>query len=765
MSNSAFKTENLIRVPFTGLSDFQPMALAPGLPMLDARKLTYQVLLGWFGDLLAEPELDDDGVTFHVQAGGKRQVITERSLVTEADLEGPLQAEFERLKKSLFDVRPVSPSERLIFNRLQPPIGNHAGFLYRVQTVEAGQKLVWCWGFQRRTQYGTPTLCSNAACSMLFLHDDLAEGVCPHCGEAFVDCEAVPHASNSHIPRSAIAAAAVLVTLAGGTFWLGSLLAEPEADPAAQIADTAVLNSDVVGHDGATDVDDMMPQPEEHRADPSVEPDGTEVTQLPDDDLPTPEPAETQPPELFVGITSLPNVDGTSADSSTNLLTEPIGGEPFPSVVSAPDLPDLPGELPESVSTTETDSLPADPALASLPELPEDSLPVIGTDPAETLKSEGNSDPLDLPDVLPEPVTAQIDELDTTKESNPESKETTVAESESSPGNQEPVSRPGPTASGVLIGELDPSENLSDTSADAGTDSPNGRDVTAIDSESGQEVVVNKPPVTEIGPLTWHSDYLSAYVEASQQKRFLLMLFENSVGDDVPASKDNPLFTSELQPLLEQFSRVKLSVNAAMPSQKSTGQPTLLLEHRSFRHLQKQAGLAVVDLTDSESQNFARVVSVLPAGDGTRFTKRELQTLFQLPAGSVSQRTLLFTIRTQVPETGLAMRRFSDTLSEMATRNSRYMAHLEQTGSFELEQRQEKVAKEFGPQAALRELVFATDSPTTIQDAALQAVAAWMTTSENFDTLNGSAAAMGMDLFQSPESGRWYATCLIVRPQ
>ena len=63
----------LVRIPLSGQTDFHPLALAPGLPMLDARKLTYQVLLGWFGDVLAEPDLDEDGVIFHAQTSGRRR--------------------------------------------------------------------------------------------------------------------------------------------------------------------------------------------------------------------------------------------------------------------------------------------------------------------------------------------------------------------------------------------------------------------------------------------------------------------------------------------------------------------------------------------------------------------------------------------------------------------------------------------------------------------------------------------------------------------
>ena len=51
MTRLTTPTDTLVRIPFSGLTDFQPLALAPGLPMLDVNRLTYQILLGWFGDL------------------------------------------------------------------------------------------------------------------------------------------------------------------------------------------------------------------------------------------------------------------------------------------------------------------------------------------------------------------------------------------------------------------------------------------------------------------------------------------------------------------------------------------------------------------------------------------------------------------------------------------------------------------------------------------------------------------------------------------
>ena len=289
-----------------------------------------------------------------------------------------------------------------------------------------------------------------------------------------------------------------------------------------------------------------------------------------------------------------------------------------------------------------------------------------------------------------------------------------------------------------------------------------------------QDKLVEKveKPVSEAPAesLSWHNDYLAAYVEASREKRFLLMLFrENAVGGE-PLSPTESVFDPSLRPMLEQFSRVELPLNAAMPDisksnqdAEQNGLPDLLLKHRSFRHLGMRPGIAVVDLTDPASPNHARVVSALPLPESGQFNNADLMLALNLPQGAISQRTLLFAIRSTVPDSSLSMRDFSQTLIELAHRNSRFMANAGQVGSFDLENRAQQVEKEFGSQADLRELVFATETETTIHDAALQAVTSWISNSESFDILDSPAKAMGMEMFQNSESGRWYVTCFVVR--
>jgi len=211
--------EILTRINLSEESPFRPLALAPDLAMLDTQGLTFQVLQDWFGDAVAEPELTAEGVSFHVQNGGQRQTIAEKALATTADLEGPLAREYGQLKKFLFAARPVRPREQLIFSRVQLPIGNDDGSLYRVRCHGGHPRLIWCWGFQRCFSDVPARLCSKRECSQLFLQPDKSVKYCSCCAESLT-ADRNTSSVRSEFSLGATAAALILGSLTAATFCL-----------------------------------------------------------------------------------------------------------------------------------------------------------------------------------------------------------------------------------------------------------------------------------------------------------------------------------------------------------------------------------------------------------------------------------------------------------------------------------------------------------------------------------------------------------------
>ena len=76
------------------------------------------------------------------------------------------------------------------------------------------------------------------------------------------------------------------------------------------------------------------------------------------------------------------------------------------------------------------------------------------------------------------------------------------------------------------------------------------------------------------------------------------------------------------------------------------------------------------------------------------------------------------------------------TLSDLANRNARFMAHFSRAELFEAGRRLEILRRTFGNEIDFLELTFGTTEATSIQEAAS---------------------------FQSPETGHWFATLILVK--
>jgi hypothetical protein len=616
----------LVRIPLSGASQFHPLALAPGLPMLDARKLTYQVLLGWFGDVLAEPELNDDGVLFHAQAGGRRQPIVEKALATTADLNGPLVGEFEKLKKALFEVRPVSPSERLIFNRLQPPIGNHDGYLYRIQSGAGDPRLVWCWGFQKRSSDAPAMICSSPDCSLLFLQKDASVKICPRCEEPLSPKISMPN-RRSMFPVGAFAATVILGGLAAATYWFPVLTGAEEANGLPEFSGGELGETST----GTTVAGDGQATGETKAVDATSEGD------------------PNKPP---VRSETKPGASATGQDGSAGTVLIPLP---------------LPGE----------------------------------TKPETVKPDDGSSAPIVK---LPKP---------------------------------DPAGPRGP-------------ESLQ-----------NGVTGTGEPDSTSPEVKPEPEKPRSLGNLSWHTDYMPGYEAAANSRRRLVMLFLGS--NENPEVNSRGGFESpELEALLGDVVRLQLPVDV-----KVAGGAEPLLAHRSFRHLGLKPGFVIIDLTDPQSPLYGQVVSAMSLPAGNQFPLEPLKKMLALPTGSIGQRSLLLAIRSASEsaesDSPLLNAKPHPTVSDLANRNARFMAHFGRDDLYEAPHRGEVLKRTFGENTEARELTFATTEATSVQTAAVQAVQAWTRREESAAILAEPASVYGLDLFQSPENGRWFATLILVK--
>lgn len=123
-----------------------------------------------------------------------------------------------------------------------------------------------------------------------------------------------------------------------------------------------------------------------------------------------------------------------------------------------------------------------------------------------------------------------------------------------------------------------------------------------------------------------YTDYKTATHAAVEAKKMLFL--------DIGLGLDFSQYSKELT---AGFVLCQLSEDA----QVTTGGKTMrLLEHSGFSDLGGQAGIAVVDYSDSD--RLRDVVSVLPQ---RHVTAQRVRAIFELPPGSLTQRTLIWALR------------------------------------------------------------------------------------------------------------------------
>lgn len=178
-------------------SDFQLLALEPGVPMLDQWNSTGATLRAWLGRFAAEAVWEGESACFYVR--NDEEGSPERAQfypATEADLQGKLRGEFAEIIRRLQQAQPASVSaealHRLACDHLmgaRPGSGSarRGCALFKYRNSQGRWRLVWCYGYQPvpGREGGRPVICGNPECRQLALVQGLPGEKCRRCGKPF----------------------------------------------------------------------------------------------------------------------------------------------------------------------------------------------------------------------------------------------------------------------------------------------------------------------------------------------------------------------------------------------------------------------------------------------------------------------------------------------------------------------------------------------------------------------------------------------------
>ena len=174
--------------------DFRPIAIEPGVPLLDTSGANDKTMFKWLGGMIAEPEWQEDGhsVNFFVRddQGGRLEEASVQ-LIDDNDLEGPLASQVEMIKERLAAAKAFSGAEdmmlRLVkqqFNEITEDLNfpGRTSFFFKYKDANDNWRLVWAYGYQRSDEeIGKPIICDDPECMQLYIQRPNMPKRCPGC--------------------------------------------------------------------------------------------------------------------------------------------------------------------------------------------------------------------------------------------------------------------------------------------------------------------------------------------------------------------------------------------------------------------------------------------------------------------------------------------------------------------------------------------------------------------------------------------------------
>jgi hypothetical protein len=256
----------------------------------------------------------------------------------------------------------------------------------------------------------------------------------------------------------------------------------------------------------------------------------------------------------------------------------------------------------------------------------------------------------------------------------------------------------------------------------------------------------------------WLNDYAEAMNQARSEQKMLLVHFCQD-RDPNCAAIERTLLTPQLRHTLQRYVLARVATDAAISQQ---GQQVRLLGHPSFGELRGGPGLAVIDMAHKEQPYYGHVVSALPtiSGGYYQFRPEHVPALLHLPPGTLTQRTMIFAVRTHPEQPASTLGEADPVLIDEAARHSAYQARIRSQGHHGWGSRFQRIIGRLAGRSrfgAPVEIVAESWPGQSLTDACVDCVQSWRQSSGHWRNVKTHHASYGYDIRQGA-NGIWYAT-------
>jgi hypothetical protein len=269
-------------------------------------------------------------------------------------------------------------------------------------------------------------------------------------------------------------------------------------------------------------------------------------------------------------------------------------------------------------------------------------------------------------------------------------------------------------------------------------------------------------------PLVWLDDYRAATDQAKADKKHVLIHFFRASDQtkknapnaiDSVANIERTLSEPGIRERLDNYVLVKLPVETEI---KVKGESVKLVRHGAFSELRNGPGIAVVDYAHEKAPYHGYVVSVIPFTPGKyyQFRTSHLLTMLDLPAGTLTQRSMIFAVRIHPERPASTNGEDDPILLSEAHSHSNYQAQVRVQGHHHWDSRFQRIIGRLlgrGKSGSPVEVVAESWPSQDLMDSCVDCVASWRHSEGHWSAVSARQASYGYDIRQS-DNGIWYAT-------
>lgn len=257
----------------------------------------------------------------------------------------------------------------------------------------------------------------------------------------------------------------------------------------------------------------------------------------------------------------------------------------------------------------------------------------------------------------------------------------------------------------------------------------------------------------------WYDNYSEAVKSAAADQQMLLIVFADQSAT-ADRFQNEVLAHRDVGKLLENYTLARLSTDATVTMDE---QPTRLLNHASFAYMYGEPGIAIVDYT-KDSPEYGRVISQFTFRGPQGRTVEQMKTILTLPPGSLTQRTLIYAVRTHPERPQSTSGIFRRLLALESFRHSRHQAMIQSQGHHQWETRFHQIRARLPGGLVPTEVCAESWPGQRLEDAAIECVRSWRFSSGHWSAVSSRNVYYGYDMKRG-RNGIWYATGIFARRQ